>query len=314
MSRHLYEMFTLNDSHLPGKRPLRYLGTSPCGWKALWIRQWRFIIKDKPSYVCWVGLGWQVFGTFLDHLRTLGLGDMKENWCLFRMQKSTSNWLTQRNQYKTLKMLRPCPWAFQRCEQWCEEREEAAPSLLEQLRAGPDHQTRSWKVKTYFGLKVCISDVIPGWGWCFSHLELRAGDPGVLLDRAILSSSSLKDQLLLFQVIIQDEVWFILPPMDGVAQVNALKGSGWLLLPSPPIRRPSISPLAVSTLLSPPLKGAPNREAPSYRAHSWASSKNRPISGSKVNIQVALNSFEALKFVLGKTPRSVYEYWAVFQT
>ena len=151
------------------------------------------------------------------------------------------------------------------------------------------------------------------WGWRFSHLELRAGDPGVLLDRAILSSSSLKDQLLLFQVIIQDEVWFILPPMDGVAQVNALKGSGWLLLPSPPIRRPSISPLAVSTLLSPPLKGAPNREAPSYRAHSWASSKNRPISGSKVNIQVALNSFEALKFVLGKTPRSVYEYWAVRQ-
>ena len=151
------------------------------------------------------------------------------------------------------------------------------------------------------------------WGWRFSHLELRAGDPGVLLDRAILSSSSLKDQLLLFQVIIQDEVWFILPPMDGVAQVNALKGSGWLLLPSPPIRRPSISPLAVSTLLSPPLKGAPNREAPSYRAHSWASSKNRPISGSKVNIQVALNSFEALKFVLGKTPRSAYEYWAVRQ-
>ena len=102
----------------------------------------------------------------------------------------------------------------------------------------------------------------------FSHLELRAGDPGVLLDRAILSSSSLKDQLLLFQVIIQDEVWLILPPMDGVAQVNALKGGGWLLLPAPPIRRPSISPLAVSTLLSPSLKGAPYREAPSYGAHS----------------------------------------------
>ena len=83
--------------------------------------------------------------------------------------------------------------------------------------------------------------------------------------------------------------------MDGVAQVNALKGCGWLLLPFPPI-----SPVPIS----PPLNRASYREAPNYRG----SSNNRSISGSKVNMQVALNSFEALKCVLGKTQRLVYEY------
>ena len=101
--------------------------------------------------------------------------------------------------------------------------------------------------------------------------------------------------------------------MDGVTQVNALKRGGWFL-PLSPMRCPSSTPpMTISTLVS-PLSGACYREAPNYRAHSRGSSHKRSISRSvtKVNTQVALNSFEVLKFAFGKNPRLVEVYRIVF--
>ena len=85
-----------------------------------------------------------------DNLMALGLGEMGGSRS---MQGWTTNWPAHGNPQITLKMLRPCPWVFQRPEQWCAGREEVAPSPLVQLRAGPAHQTPSWKVKTDSGLK-----------------------------------------------------------------------------------------------------------------------------------------------------------------
>ena len=74
------------------------------------------------------------------------------------------------------------------------------------------------------------------------------------------------------------------------------------------MRSPSISPVAISTLVSPPLRGACYREASNYGTHSRASSHERSISGAvtKVNTQVTLDSFEVLKLVYGKTPRLLF--------
>ena len=93
--------------------------------------------------------------------------------------------------------------------------------------------------------------------------------------------------------------WFLLP-MDWVTQVNALKRGGWFL-PLPPMQDPSTSPMTISTLVS-PLSGACYRETSNYRAHSRGSSNCRSISWSvtKVNTQVALNSFEVSSLLLGK--------------
>ena len=111
------------------------------------------------------------------------------------------------------------------------------------------------------------------------------GDPGVLLDLAILSSSSLKVNLLNQE--IQDQG---LVPMHWVAQVNAFKGSGWLLLPSPPFLQTRWCINSLPTLdMDSPLTGS-----------------NRSISGPrsfpKVNTQVAL-AVMLLKLVFGKTPK-----------
>ena len=102
------------------------------------------------------------------------------------------------------------------------------------------------------------------------------GDPGVLLDLAILSSSSLKVNLLNQE--IQDQG---LVPMHWVAQVNAFKGSGGLLLPSPPFLQ---TRRCINSL--PPLSG-------SHRAIFG------PRSFPKVNAQVAL-AVMLLKFVFWK--------------
>ena len=103
------------------------------------------------------------------------------------------------------------------------------------------------------------------------------GDPGVLLDLAILSSSSLKVNLLNQE--IQDQG---LVPMHWVAQVDAFKGSGRLLLPSPPFRgtRWCINSLS-------PLSG-------SHRSISG------PRSFPKVNAQVAI-AVMLLKLFFGRT-------------
>ena len=98
--------------------------------------------------------------------------------------------------------------------------------------------------------------------------------------------------------------------MYGVTQVNALKRGGWFL-PISPMRSSSTPPMVPISTLASPLSGACYREAPNCRG----SSHTRSISGSgtKVNTQVALNSFELSKFALGKTPRLVYVYCTGFQ-
>ena len=109
------------------------------------------------------------------------------------------------------------------------------------------------------------------------------GDPGVLLDLAILSSSSLKVNLLNQE--IQDQG---LVPMHWVAQVDAFKGSGRLLLPPPPFLQTRWCINSLPTLGS-PLTG-------SHRSISG------PRSFPKVNAQVAL-AVMLLKFVFGKTSK-----------